>query len=83
MAALPGFWASSVEGGRMEGEPTGPQSAEVRIWAVWRVPYFFETHAPAWFTHGTKLTGAHGAAVRYIPPATADGYLHTYQILWS
>ncbi len=83
MEALPAFWRGSVEGGVVTAELTGAQSAVVRIWAVWPVPWFFECHVPAWFTHGLQIAGAHGAAVRHIPPADPAGTRHEYQLLWS
>ncbi|BDU74316.1 hypothetical protein [Mesoterricola silvestris] len=83
VAALPGFWRGSVEGGVITAELTGPQSAVVRIWAAWPVPWFFQRHVPAWFTHGLQIAGAHGAAVRHIPPAEPGGTLHEYHLLWS
>gem|GEM_PF-6681980 len=81
--ALPGFWRGSVEGGVITAEMTSAQSAVVRIWAVWPVPWFFDRHVPAWFTHGLQIAGAHGAAVRHIPPADPAGTRHEYQLLWS
>lgn len=83
VAALPGFWRGSVEGGRVESESTGPQSAVVRIWASWTVAWFFESHVPAWFTHGLQIAGANAAAVRHIPPTTPGSVLHEYHLLWS
>ena len=81
--ALPGFWRGSVEGGVITVELTSSQSAVVRIWAAWPVPWFFDHHVPAWFTHGLQIAGAHGAAVRHIPPPDPGGTLHAYHLLWS
>ena len=83
LGALPGFWRASTEGGVMETEVTGPGTGVVRLWALWKVPYFFEEHAPAWFTHGLKLAGAQAPVVRYVPPPEPGGYLHEYHLQWS
>lgn len=83
VAALPEFWAGSIDGGVVEVETTGPQTAVVRLWAIWDVPlYSFDGHLPAWFTHALRLSGAQDPAVRYIPPPEGHAFLHTYHLDW-
>jgi len=83
LAALPGFWSSSAEGGVMETALTGPNTATIRIYGLWAVPYFFDVHAPAWFSHGLKLCGRTGVTVGYVPPANPWSYLHDYHLEWN
>jgi hypothetical protein len=82
LAALPGFFRQSVEGGEMTTEPTGPGEGVIRILASWDAPYFFEVHAPAWFRHGWALLGRPGLQVTYHPPS-GESFIHEYRLVWS
>lgn len=79
LGALPAMWAHAVEGGRLDVALEGQGSAEVRIWALWDVPFFFQHHLVAWLTHGLRLTGAQDPQVVCMP---SDPPLHAYRATW-
>lgn len=81
--ALPRFWRGFVDGGRLEATLDGPSRAQVTVWAHWPVPYFFETHLPAWLSHGLTLAGAACLTVRHGPPAGAGALPHRYDLTWT
>ena len=83
LAALPAIWRASVDGGVIQGETGGSGTAVVRIWADWRVPYFFDVHLQAWLAQGLELAGGNRASVSYQPPTDDCPYLHEYQLAWQ
>lgn len=80
--ALPRIWNGALEGGSLEITRIGPTRVAIRLWAHWPVPYFFDTHLPAWLSHSLLLAGAARPVVRHCPPTAPDLHLHGYEATW-